>query len=554
MISQIDGTMLKNMIISGANQIENHKKEINNLNVFPVPDGDTGTNMSLTMSAAVRELKSMSSDSAEDVAQKIANALLRGARGNSGVILSLIFRGFSKAMVGVNVASSKDFARGLRLGVEMAYKAVMKPTEGTILTVARLSSDYAVELADQNRDVIEVLEKTIVRAKEVLEDTPNILPVLKQANVVDAGGMGLVVIYEGALAYLKTGIITESNGQEKDTESKKMGTAADFTSMNTEDIKFQYCTEFIVLREKQGKDPQKLRAYLEGIGDSAVVVDDDEIIKVHVHTNNPGKAVEEAITYGSLTSVKIENMKEQHSELVVTAEEEEADQEMAVAKAEKVYGFVVVSSGEGIANVFYDLGVDGIVQGGQTMNPSTEDILKAINQTPASTVFVFPNNKNIIMAAELAVPLSKEKKIVVIPTKTIAQGVTALLNFDESATAEDNQKNMEQAIETVKTGQITFAARDSQFDGHEIKEGQMLGMAEGKLKIIGEDLKSTVLDLIELMKDDQNEILTLYYGADVTEEQAQEIYALVQEKYDSQLEVTLIDGGQPIYYFIIAIE
>ena len=554
MIVEIDGNLLKNMIISGANHIENHKKEVNDLNVFPVPDGDTGTNMSLTMSAAVRELKSISSDCIEEVAQKIAGALLRGARGNSGVILSLLFRGFAKAMAGVEAATSKDFARGLKTGVEMAYKAVMKPTEGTILTVARLSADYAVACSDTKEDIVEVFEQTIARGQEVLEDTPNILPVLKQANVVDAGGMGLLLIYEGALRYLKTGTMIENNSQETDGKSKKTSAAADFAALNTEDIKFQYCTEFIVLRGPQGKAPQQLRIYLEQIGDCVVVVDDEEIIKVHVHTNNPGKAVEEAISFGALTNVKIENMKEQHSELVITAEEGEQVQETVVAKAEKEYGFVVVSSGEGIANVFYDLGADAIVQGGQTMNPSTEDILKAVNQTPASTVFVFPNNKNIIMAAEQAVPISKEKQIVVIPTKTIAQGVTALLNFDESATPEANQNNMIQAMSLVKTGQITFAARDSQFGGKDIKEGQMLGMAEGELKVIGEDLSRVVIDVIGLIRDEQSEILTLYYGADVTKEQAQEIMERVEETYGGQFEITLIDGGQPVYYMIIAVE
>lgn len=554
MILQIDGNLLKNMIVSGANYIENHKKAVNDLNVFPVPDGDTGTNMSLTMSAAVRELKTISSDCTEEVAKKIAGALLRGARGNSGVILSLLFRGFAKAMEGIQEATAKDFARGLALGVEMAYKAVMKPTEGTILTVARLAADYAMECSCTKEDILEVFEGTIARGKEALEDTPNLLPVLKQANVVDAGGMGLLLIYEGALKYLKTGTMIECSPQEM--ESEKFSATADFAALNTEDIQFQYCTEFIVLHGKNDKAPQKLRTYLEEIGDSVVVVDDDEIIKVHIHTDHPGEAIEKAIAFGSLTNVKIENMKEQHSELVLSPEEREQEQEQGnyVAEAEKEYGFVVVCSGEGIANVFCDLGVDTIVQGGQTMNPSTEDILKAINQTPASTVFVFPNNKNIIMAAEQTVPIVKEKKVVVIPSKTIPQGVTALLNFDEGATPADNQAAMAQAMNLVKTGQITFAARDSQFDGQDIKEGQLLGMADGQIQVVGENLTYVVLELIELMKDDQSEILTLYYGADVTKEQVQEILDRVQEAYNRQFEIVLIDGEQPVYQMIIAVE
>ena len=552
MIAQIDGNMLKNMIISGANNIANHKKEINDLNVFPVPDGDTGTNMSLTMSAAIKELNNVTSNSAQEVSQKIANALLRGARGNSGVILSLIFRGFAKAMVGVEQASPSDFAKGLRLGVEMAYKAVMKPTEGTILTVARLSSDHAIEVAAGSADVIEVLKETIARGQVALDDTPNLLPVLKAANVVDAGGKGLLTIYEGALSYLMTGEMIENLGaQNEEADAPK---SADFAALNTEDIRFQYCTEFIVMREG-AKDAQKLRNFLEKLGDSVVLVDDEEIIKVHVHTNNPGKALEEALTFGSLTSMKIENMKEQHSELVVmTAQQEAPPAAPTIVPAHKDYGFVVVCAGEGIANVFYDLGADQIVQGGQTMNPSTDDILQAVYKTPASTVFVFPNNKNIIMAAEQAIPISKEKRVIVIPTKTIAQGVTAMLGFDDGMPVAENVENMTSAVALVKTGQITFAARDSQFDGHDIKEGQTLGMAEGKLQIIGDDLISTVIKLVAEMKSDENEILTLYYGSDVSDEQAQEIFALTQEEYGDQFEIVLINGGQPVYYFIVAIE
>lgn len=549
MSNRIDGKILKQMVISGANNLENHKTAVNDLNVFPVPDGDTGTNMGLTISAAKRELMNFTGDNVGECAKITANALLRGARGNSGVILSLLFRGFAKALKGVDAATSVQFANGWNAGVQAAYKAVMKPTEGTILTVARLSAIYAAELAEGEEDVTVLFEKMIGKAEETLQKTPEMLPVLKQANVVDAGGRGLVVIFEGMLHYLKTGeIIPLEEEQPAETTAER----ADFSSMDTESINFAYCTEFIINRDDSKKDAMQLRKYLETIGDCVVVVDDEEIIKVHVHTNHPGDALEKAITFGMLSNMKIENMKEQH-ERKQAEEAPAAPAAPAIAAPEKEFGFVVISAGEGISSVFKDLGADLIVEGGQTMNPSTEDILNAVNQTPASKVFVLPNNKNIIMAANQAKLVSQEKEVIVIESKTIPQGVSAMLCFDPSSSAEDNKAAMEEALTAVKTGQLTYAARDSVFDGKEIKEGQILGLVENKVTFTGDSMEDTLVEVMGALITADSEIATIYYGSDVNEDTAQAMSQMLEDKFP-EMEITLVYGGQPIYYYLISVE
>lgn len=549
MSNRIDGKILKQMVISGANNLENHKTAVNDLNVFPVPDGDTGTNMGLTISAAKRELMNFTGDNVGECAKITANALLRGARGNSGVILSLLFRGFAKALKGVDAATSVQFANGWNAGVQAAYKAVMKPTEGTILTVARLSAIYAAELAEGEEDVTVLFEKMIGKAEETLQKTPEMLPVLKQANVVDAGGRGLVVIFEGMLHYLKTGeIIPLEEEQPAETTAER----ADFSSMDTESINFAYCTEFIINRDDSKKDAMQLRKYLETIGDCVVVVDDEEIIKVHVHTNHPGDALEKAITFGMLSNMKIENMKEQH-ERKQAEEAPAAPAAPAIAAPEKEFGFVVISAGEGISSVFKDLGADLIVEGGQTMNPSTEDILNAVNQTPASKVFVLPNNKNIIMAANQAKLVSQEKEVIVIESKTIPQGVSAMLCFDPGSSAEDNKAAMEEALTAVKTGQLTYAARDSVFDGKEIKEGQILGLVENKVTFTGDSMEDTLVEVMGALITADSEIATIYYGSDVNEDTAQAMSQMLEDKFP-EMEITLVYGGQPIYYYLISVE
>jgi DAK2 domain fusion protein YloV len=552
-LKTIDGKILKQMILSGANHLENNKTMVNDLNVFPVPDGDTGTNMGLTISAAKTELLSFVDDEVGKCGKITAGALLRGARGNSGVILSLLFRGFAAGLKGLSVAGPADIANGWEMGVKAAYSAVMKPTEGTILTVARMAAAKATQTAASAQEVEEVFEALLEEARATLDKTPEMLPVLKQAGVVDAGGKGLVVILEGMMHYLRTGEIVELQAAEPQAE---LNTKADFSALDVESINFAYCTEFIVERDDASKDAGKLRKYLESIGDCVVVVDDEEIIKVHVHTNHPGNAFEEGIKYGMLCRMKVENMKEQH----LRKQQEEAQAESAagevkpaVAAPEKEIGFVVISAGEGISNVFHDLGADVIVEGGQTMNPSTEDILSAVNATPASTVFVLPNNKNIIMAANQAKLVSEEKQVVVIESKTIPQGVCAMLQFDSGLSPEENQAAMTEALSSVRTGQITYAARDSVFDGHEIREGEILGLVENKVEFTGGSMESTMEDLLCRLADEDSEIVTVYYGADVQEETASKLVDRLQE-LRPELEFTLVYGGQPIYYYMISVE
>ena len=561
----INGIQLRDAFVSGANNISNYRQQVDALNVFPVPDGDTGTNMSMTINAAKRELLNMKDDiTVETVSKKAASALLRGARGNSGVILSLLFRGFSKGLEGKETAAAADIATALDLGVAAAYKAVMKPTEGTILTVARLAAEKAKELAENGLSVAEMWNEILIAAKDALAQTPELLPVLKKAGVVDAGGQGFVTIWEGMKAVIDGGAVIESEDEaQKVPEKRAQGIAAEF---DEGEITFTYCTEFIVNKEDPNADPRGLRAYLESIGDCVVVVDDEEIIKCHVHTNDPGNAIQAALKLGYLTNMKIDNMREQHghsgnsaAELAAAEMGEEVPEfPYAAVEEENEFGFVAVAAGEGVKQLFLDLGVNNVVSGGQTMNPSTDDILAAIHATPAKHVFVLPNNKNIIMAAEQTINLS-DREVEVLQTRSIPEGLSAMLAFDPDQDSRSNLMNMIEAYEKVGTGSVTFAARDSDFEGHKIKKGQLLAMEGGKLSFVDEDLKKTIVKLTasllkkHLNKEDGN-FITLIYGEDVSDEEAEGIQEAVQEKVGEQAEVVLVKGEQPVYYFVISVE
>ncbi len=544
----IDGGIFRRMILSAAASLQMQKQHINDLNVFPVPDGDTGTNMCMTLGAAVRLLQQPKQMDVGRVAGGAASALLRDARGNSGVILSLLFRGMSKSLKGAETCTGAEFAAALAEGVEAAYKAVMKPAEGTILTVSRLAAAAAVEKAEVCDEPEAVLEAAVEAAKAALAETVNQNPVLKKAGVVDAGGKGWLLILEGMLAALR-GQDIEMPTEEQAGDVKD---AADFSDFATEDITFTYCTEFIVSRQSE-KDPEMLRSFLSGLGDSLVLVDDEEIIKVHVHTNQPGIALQEALEYGYLVKVKIENMRLQHTEKLLEKQEMAQQQQTEpVAAPEKPFGVVSVCAGDGLAAVFRDLGCDQIVSGGQTMNPSTQNILSAINRTPAETVFVFPNNKNIIMAAEQTIPLT-EKTVIVIPSKTVPQGVTALLSFDPDGTAEANTEAMTEALGTVETMQITYAARDSDFDGYEIHQGDYLALCGGALFGTAQELTALLQRLASHVAEDGREFVTLYTGVDTTPEVGQQALEIFQAACPDA-EVTLVEGGQPVYYFLISAE
>ena len=548
MIQTIDGIQFKHMVLHGAAAITLQKQQINDLNVFPVPDGDTGTNMSLTIGTAATELKKKDDKAVDQAAATTAGALLRGARGNSGVILSLLFRGLSKGLKGHQTADGAQLAAAMQEGVAAAYGAVMKPAEGTVLTVSRLAAKRAVEAAAENSDVEYVLEEAIRVGYEVLAQTTDMNPVLKKAGVVDAGGKGYLVILEGMLASLRGEALPEVP-EEGTAPAESEGSA--FEKFDTADIKFAYCTEFIIER-KNSKNPGKLRAFLEGLGDSLVLVDDDEIIKVHVHTNHPGMALEEALTYGTLMTTKIENMKNQHSEILseVKAQTEEAGDQ--VAAPEKRYGFLSVCAGEGLANVFRDLGADGIISGGQTMNPSTESILTEINKVPAEVVFVLPNNKNIIMAAQQCQGLTP-KEVVVVPTATVPQGITAMMSVDLELEPQEILEAMTSSIQNVSTAQITYAARNSDFDGFAISEGDYLSLMNGKLFGTDKDIAVLLEKLAQEAAEQNAEFVTVFYGEDVTEEQAaqaEEIFSRVCPG----VELSVLPGGQPVYYYIISIE
>ena len=539
----INGADFRRMLISAAAAIEINKQALNELNVFPVPDGDTGTNMSMTINAAAADLRKAEDPDLGQAAKIAASAMLRGARGNSGVILSLLLRGISKKLKGMTSSDGVLWAEALQEGVDAAYKAVMKPAEGTILTVARLAAAKAAEAAQENNHIEFVQEAAIAEAKTALANTVNQNPVLKKAGVVDAGGKGWVVALEAMLSSLQgEDVVVPESG-----EAAAVKDAADFADFDTGDITFAYCTEFIIDREND-KDPEALRSYLSGLGDSLVLVDDDEIIKVHVHTNDPGKALSEAVTYGSFVTVKIENMRLQHTEKVMS------EQELApkIAEPEKPLGVVSVCAGEGLADVFMNLGVDAIISGGQTMNPSTQDILEAVNRVPAETVFVLPNNKNIIMAAQQVDALTP-KHVVVIPSKTVPQGVTAMLNFNPEGSVEENTEALTSALGTVDTMQITYAARNSDFDGYDIHEGDYLALYGSQLFGTSQDIKVLLKSLAEKVRDEGKEYVTIYYGADVKEKHAQkaaDIFADICPNAD----VNLLSGGQPVYYYLISAE
>lgn len=554
------GDTLRDAIISAANNLTNNRKQIDDLNVFPVPDGDTGTNMSMTLANSVRELEKLSGATAGKVASVNASALLRGARGNSGVITSLLFRGFAKGIGESEFATAENITAAFELGVKAAYKAVMKPTEGTILTVSRVASEYARAALEDGKDELGVFEAAIEGAKKALGETPELLPALKKAGVVDAGGKGFVIILEGMLSVFKDGVMIQSAAVEEGSaeEPSSRNAAGEYET----EITFTYCTEFIVNRNREiDKQPAELRAYLETIGDCVVVVDDDEIIKVHVHTDHPGNAIENALTFGQLVHLKIENMRDQHERAKHDAENAQKKPAKSADLTEtftpvtptKPVGFVSVCAGDGVAELFRDLGVDTVVSGGQTMNPSTDDILKAVETTPAETVFVLPNNKNIIMAAEQCIPIST-RKVIVIHTRTIPQGISAMLAYDPDTEDEANAIEMQKATEKIATGQVTFAARDSDFDGHSIKKGEILAMLGGKISFVENDVDKSVLKLLKQMIKRDSQFVTVIYGEDVSEEQAALLEEQIRQKYGAKTEITVINGGQPIYYYIISVE
>ena len=538
----INGADLRRMIISAAAAIENNKQALNELNVFPVPDGDTGTNMSMTIGAAAADLRKTEDPDLDKASKVAASAMLRGARGNSGVILSLLFRGISKRLKGAEVCDGVLWAEALQEGVDAAYKAVMKPAEGTILTVARLAAAKAADAARENNFIEFVHEAAIEEARKALADTVNQNPVLKKAGVVDAGGKGWVVALEAMLSALQGEDVVAVEDAPAETKQ-----SADFSEFNTEDITFSYCTEFIISREND-RDPECLRAFLSELGDSLVLVDDDEIIKVHVHTNDPGKALSEALNYGSFVTVKIENMRLQHTEKVLS------EQEIApkIAEPEKPLGVVSVCAGAGLKDVFLNLGVDQVISGGQTMNPSTQDILEAVNKVPAETVFVLPNNKNIIMAAQQVDALTP-KNVVVIPSKTVPQGVTAMLSFAPEGSVEENTAALTEALDTVDTMQITYAARNSDFDGYDIHEGDYLALCGSQLFGTSQDIKVLLKSLAEKVRDDGKEYITIYYGEDVKEKHAQKAADLFADICPNA-DVNLLSGGQPVYYYLISAE
>ena len=563
-ITSINSKLLARMFLAGAKNLDSKKDWINELNVFPVPDGDTGTNMTMTIMSAAKEVSSLTNPTMAELAKAISSGSLRGARGNSGVILSQLFRGFCKVIKEYDEIDVTILCEACQKAVETAYKAVMKPKEGTILTVAKGAAEKALELSDETENVVTFVEEVIKQAEYVLDQTPEMLPVLKQAGVVDSGGQGLVQVLKGAYDALI--------GKEIDytIEGAPTGAAPAKISAETEaEIKFGYCTEFIIVLNAPMSDNEEhaYKAFLESIGDSIVVVADDEIVKTHVHTNDPGLALQKALTFGSLSKIKIDNMREEHQEKLIKdsqklaaqqkAEEEayeaaQADEKISNMPAKEM-GFVSVSIGEGMNEVFRGLGVDYLIEGGQTMNPSTEDMLNAIEHVNAKTVFILPNNKNIIMAANQAVDLVEDKQIIVIPTKTIPQGITALVNYIPDHSAEENKEQMIAEIENVKTGQVTYAVRDTEIDGKTIKQNDFMGIGDKSILSVGTDLRATTLEMVDAMVDEDSAIVSIYFGSDSDEDSANELAAAIEEKYPD-VEVEVNDGGQPIYYYVISVE
>ena len=547
----IDAKLLAKMFLAGAKNLEAKKEWINELNVFPVPDGDTGTNMTLTIMSAAAEVSRIENPTNEQLAKAISNGSLRGARGNSGVILSQLLRGFTKSITREEKSEldASAIARAMDKGVETAYKAVMKPKEGTILTVAREAAARAMEIAEEDSNLEAFFLEVFKHAEETLARTPEMLPVLKEAGVVDSGGQGLVEVYRGALDAFR--------GKEIDytiEETSGTGSITKVTSQAEADIKFGYCTEFIIMLDKEFSETEEhaFKHFLSSIGDSIVVVADDEIVKVHVHTNHPGQAIEKALTYGSLSRMKIDNMREEHQEKLIKDAERIA-KEQEKQEEQKEVGFLSVSTGEGIRDIFLDLGVDYLIEGGQTMNPSTEDMLNAIAKINAKTIFIFPNNKNIILAANQARDLTKDKKIIVIPTKTIPQGITAMINYVAEKTPEENEESMLEEISTVKTGQVTYAVRDTRLDDKEIHQGDIMGIGDKGILAVGTEINAVAGEMAGHMVDEDAEIISIYYGADVSEEEAEKLQESLEEAYpDCDVEVNF--GGQPIYYYILSVE
>lgn len=563
-ITSINSKLLARMFLAGAKNLDSKKDWINELNVFPVPDGDTGTNMTMTIMSAAKEVSSLTNPTMAELAKAISSGSLRGARGNSGVILSQLFRGFCKVIKEYDEIDVTILCEACQKAVETAYKAVMKPKEGTILTVAKGAAEKALELSDETEDVVTFVEEVIKQAEYVLDQTPEMLSVLKQAGVVDSGGQGLVQVLKGAYDALI--------GKEIDytIEGAPTGAAPAKISAETEaEIKFGYCTEFIIVLNAPMSDNEEhaYKAFLESIGDSIVVVADDEIVKTHVHTNDPGLALQKALTFGSLSKIKIDNMREEHQEKLIKDSQKLAAQQKAEEEAyeaaqadektnnmpAKEMGFVSVSIGEGMNEVFRGLGVDYLIEGGQTMNPSTEDMLNAIEHVNAKTVFILPNNKNIIMAANQAVDLVEDKQIIVIPTKTIPQGITALVNYIPDHSAEENKEQMMAEIENVKTGQVTYAVRDTEIDGKTIKQNDFMGIGDKSILSVGTDLRATTLEMVDAMVDEDSAIVSIYFGSDSDEDSANELAAAIEEKYPD-VEVEVNDGGQPIYYYVISVE
>ena len=549
-ITTIDAKMLQKMFLAGAMALEAKKELINELNVFPVPDGDTGTNMTLTIMSAAKEVSAIENPDFVTLAKAISSGSLRGARGNSGVILSQLFRGFTKEIKEIEIIDAGVLAKAVERSVETAYKAVMKPKEGTILTVAKGIAEKASEMAAKTTDLEEIIREALAHGDYVLSQTPEMLPVLKQAGVVDSGGQGLMEVLKGAFdCFLGKEVNLNIEGARKATVNIPQGD-------DDVDIKFGYCTEFIIMLEKEftEKDELAFKAYLESIGDSIVCVADDDIVKIHVHTNDPGLAIQKALTYGSLTKMKIDNMREEHQEKLIKDAEKLAEQQKQEPPMEhKDNGFISVSVGDGLSEIFKGLGVDYIIEGGQTMNPSTEDILNAIEKVNADVVYVLPNNKNIILAANQAQSLTKDKKVVVVPTKTVPQGITALINFMPDNTPEENLESMTEEITRVKTGQVTYAVRDTELDGHVIKENDIMGIGDKGIVAVGQDIKATTVDMVKELMDDESELVSVYYGADVTEEDAEAIVAELEELYPN-VDIEINYGGQPVYYYFVSIE
>ena len=554
-VNAINAELLQKMFLAGAKSIEAKKEYINELNVFPVPDGDTGTNMTLTILAAAKEVAAIETPTLENLAKAISSGSLRGARGNSGVILSQLFRGFTKEIKDKTEITIPVLATAFEKAVETAYKAVMKPKEGTILTVAKGGAEKAMELMDDAEDMVTFCRDVLEHMELVLAETPEMLPVLKEAGVVDSGGQGLVTVLRGCYEVLL--------GKEIDFESMKaepvtaVASTMNSSEVSTADIKYGYCTEFIVMLEKEFHKETELhfKGYLESIGDSIVVVADDEIVKVHVHTNDPGLAIQKALTYGSLTNMKIDNMREEHNEKVIKeAEKNKAKKEQdKQEEPRKEFGFISVSVGEGVNEIFKELGVDYLIEGGQTMNPSTEDMLNAIAKVNAENIFIFPNNKNIILAAQQAAELTEDKKIIVIPTKTIPQGITAIINFMEDKTPQENKEHMLEEIARVKSGQVTYAVRDTTVDGKEIHVGDIMGIGENGIETVGTKVEDTTMELLSNMIDTNAELVSVYYGEGIVEGDAVSLSERVMEQYPD-VEVEVQYGGQPVYYYILSVE